>query len=361
MQHVLLPGCKHIITTQLKNWPSTYQVVSLETWSEDTALEFLKKITTTPWTAHGEQEYKDLVNVLGMHPLGIQHAKAFIKQTRITVKEYLDFLSEQPDVMAMEKVLDTGVKQSVLNSFLMTLDRIQKDNIDAFNLLHVLGLLDGTCIDERITKRVFDRKLDYVTAKYSLLDYSIIKCHQRTMELTNLQVKYISIHSLYQRAMIYVLHRESLTTRALNACVIVLPYQMDSGIWYNHFKHLWSQEGYRDTILASVNLQEIVEQIQVNDEKSYKQLAKEIIDSLLDPTRGKEGISYGWAEHYKFLMEEQTISSVQEIAAFYGEMFIGPLKEGLTNNFKKTKAIKLNLRLGNFHQILDTIGESTID
>ena len=262
LQHVLLLGCKHVITTQLENWPPAYQVVCLNTWSEDTALKYLKKVTMTPWTTLKEKEYKDMVKVLGLHPLGIQHAATFMKQTRTTVKQYLEFLSTQPGVMAIEKLLETGVKQSVFQSFLITIDKIRQENEEALEFLFVLGLLDGTCIDERITKRISkDEKYKYVMARSTLLDYSVIQCHQRTMEFIDVTEEYITIHSTYQRAVRYILNENKKTVHILEICLSLFPYDEDSGIWYNQFKRLWQRESYKETIIQLPNMMSIAIQI----------------------------------------------------------------------------------------------------
>ena len=75
------------------------------------------------------------------------------------------------------------MKNSVFKTFTLTISKICLENHDSGRLLFVLGLLDGTFIDERITKRIFELKeFDYVTSRSVLLDYSVIKCHERTFE-----------------------------------------------------------------------------------------------------------------------------------------------------------------------------------
>ena len=57
---------------------------------------------------------------------------------------------------------------------------------------------------------------------------------------TNFQIEYITMHSLYQRAVKYLLNKIKMTST-----------DEAFGIWFNHIQHLWKQDVYWDTILDS--------------------------------------------------------------------------------------------------------------
>ena len=367
LHHVVLPGCKHIITTQLENWHHSYEAVFLDIWTEATALEYLVRAmcTTTPWTLHEEQEFKDLVSLLGMHPLGIQHAAAFMKQTKTNVNMFMKFLAIQPDVMAKVKVLDTGVKQSVFQSFLMTIDKICRENTDSGKLLFVLGLLDGTCIDERITKRIFDQDYVYAEARSLLLDYSVIKCNQKTMEFIELTEEYITMHSLYQRAVKYILNRDDLTKNTLEFCLILFPFNKDNGIWFNQLNHLWRQSSYKDIIIESPNLKGFVGDLIRFERKSKQSLGEESLDCCLNKNKNRQSCLpyFNWAQYYKDAIKNvsfpetgvaPTIKFTVERIQTYLEFSVR-WKKSPNVQYIEAKTLMQNLSMGNFNDILETV------
>ena len=114
---VLSHNHDNIITTQIKHWANCYEVIPLDVWSPENSLQYLKKCSTNDNQLH----FKQLMEKLGHHPLGIQHAVAFIKESGITLEKYLEFLEDTFDVLSQNVVLDEGVPRSVLASFLSTI------------------------------------------------------------------------------------------------------------------------------------------------------------------------------------------------------------------------------------------------
>jgi len=67
--------------------------------------------------------FEDLIKELGYHPLGIQHAVAFIEESQITLTGYFQLLKQQPIQVLAEKVaLDERVPRSVMYAMFKILD-----------------------------------------------------------------------------------------------------------------------------------------------------------------------------------------------------------------------------------------------
>jgi len=101
LSDVLFQNHHNIITTQTKHWASCYEVVPLDVWSPENALSYLKKCNLN----QDQHLFDELINELGNHPLGIQHAVSFIEETQITLEEHLGYLKKQPIDVFLQKVI----------------------------------------------------------------------------------------------------------------------------------------------------------------------------------------------------------------------------------------------------------------
>ena len=112
---VISPENDNIITTKLKEWGDTFEVILLEVWSEETAYQFMEQNINTE-----KDLFRPLINELGNHTLAIQHALSYIQQTGITLKEYLSIITDsKADVLSQDVILHQGIKSSVFVSFLI--------------------------------------------------------------------------------------------------------------------------------------------------------------------------------------------------------------------------------------------------
>ena len=88
----------------------------------------------------------------------------------------------------------------------MTIQKLQTEDPEAFKLLSVFGILDGSFIHEPFAQNLCQTEWQYTKIKRLLLEFSMIKCNQHISELDI--IKYLTIHSLYQQAVIYILDRQ---------------------------------------------------------------------------------------------------------------------------------------------------------
>ena len=80
----------NIITTQIEHWGQGFEVVPLDKWPQPMAIQFLKNHLPPS----SIQDITQLTDELECHPLGLQHAVSSMKQTGISVAEYLGDLQE---------------------------------------------------------------------------------------------------------------------------------------------------------------------------------------------------------------------------------------------------------------------------
>ena len=87
----------------------------------------------------------------------------------------------------------------------MTIQKLQTEDPEAFKLLSVFGILDGSFIHEPFAQNLCQTEWQYTKIKRLLLEYSMIKCNKNVSEVDGLIIEYLTIHSLYQQAVIYIL------------------------------------------------------------------------------------------------------------------------------------------------------------
>ncbi|SPL95756.1 Putative ATP/GTP-binding protein [[Actinomadura] parvosata subsp. kistnae] len=119
-------------------------VIRLEVLSRQEAVELLARITGhQPPAAEAEPPDElegavELVHELGCLPLAIEQAGAYLHQTRLTPRAYLDLLNKQPAVMYDQSALGASAERTVARLWRLTLDRLTGTPW-AGNLLRVLA------------------------------------------------------------------------------------------------------------------------------------------------------------------------------------------------------------------------------
>ena len=150
LAQALLVDHANLVTTQIKVWDTkSYHTIPLDTWSKAEAEMYLNK------TMNGDEKdfYKPLIDLFNCHPLGIQHAVAFVQQSMISIEDYLSMVAEgnnQLDLICEKVSLDNGVQVSVISSFIVTIAKLEQEHPSAYQLLSVMSVLDGSSVDEEL-------------------------------------------------------------------------------------------------------------------------------------------------------------------------------------------------------------------
>ena len=158
--------------------------------------------------------------------MAIEHAISFIRLVGITLPKYFELLHSQRLQVLSEKVTlnQSGIKISIFKSFLLTIQKLQTEDPEAFKLLSVFGILDGSFIHEPFAQNLCQTEWQYTKIKRLLLEFSMIKCNQHISELDI--IKYLTIHSLYQQAVIYILYHQKMITEIVQLCVRMNPFKI---------------------------------------------------------------------------------------------------------------------------------------
>ena len=146
----LIRDFDNIITSQIQNWGARYKKVTLDVWTKSQALQYL---ANSELNQLEKGDLQLLSDELGYHPLAIEHAVSFIDKSPITLQEYFTFLQSDRLRVLSEKVtlIQSGIKTSIFKSFLLTIQKLQTEEPEAFQLLSILGILDGSFIHQHLT------------------------------------------------------------------------------------------------------------------------------------------------------------------------------------------------------------------
>ena len=129
------------------------------------------------------------------------------------------------------------------------------------SFLSLIGIFDGSFIDELFLERCFENKLQYTKAKKLLLDYSMIKCYQRFQELTHeTPENFVTVHSLYQMSIQYYLvenNMESATIEKFYEMIVQCIEDVDDKkltiLWVLHLYHIWKQPKYKTIFIKIID------------------------------------------------------------------------------------------------------------
>jgi hypothetical protein len=80
-----------MITSQITDWTAAFRREHLEVWTDKQTTEFLTQ--RLPWCAIEQDTFAQLSRELGGLPLALEHAAAYITETKISPSEYLGIMS----------------------------------------------------------------------------------------------------------------------------------------------------------------------------------------------------------------------------------------------------------------------------
>ncbi|WP_199509769.1 tetratricopeptide repeat protein [Nucisporomicrobium flavum] len=145
-----LPRGRIVITSRRANgWPDQVSAMCLTVLDEDEAVDLL---TATLARAQISAAREDLVAVctqLGCLPLAVQQAGAYLSQTGITARDYLDLLARYPAVMYGEGDEGRAGWQTIARLWRVTLDRLTDDPLVG-QALRVLAFFAPEVIPRRL-------------------------------------------------------------------------------------------------------------------------------------------------------------------------------------------------------------------
>jgi tetratricopeptide (TPR) repeat protein len=232
----LLPQVLHgqvLVTSRDASWEEHTALAELEVFSPTEAVAFLLgRSGSSDHTTAAE-----IVELLGLLPLALEQAGAYIRETRLSLVDYLERLRGYPALtVAKGRPRDRDPTDTVASTWQVSLERV-RPTAGAAVLLEVCGFLGP----EEIPRELFARQLDPPAAELHLLaqdpfalDAAVAAL--RRFGLVKADEQMLTVHRLLQQVV-----RDSLdpATKAARVGVAVrlldraLPYggRADPGLW----------------------------------------------------------------------------------------------------------------------------------
>ena len=146
------------------------------------AQELLESRQSRPLDNLDRECIGDLVEALEYFPLAISQAAAFIAKNYITVSQYLELLDiSNPDLQDLlsedlgDFRRDSQSHNSIIKTWKITFDLINKQNTRAAEILSLMAILDRQGIIESLIKDASDRIIDFKKTIGTLLAFSLIR------------------------------------------------------------------------------------------------------------------------------------------------------------------------------------------
>ncbi|KAI9764543.1 MAG: hypothetical protein M1840_008369 [Geoglossum simile] len=153
--------------------------------TDSEAMQTFARLTTGGAAHIGQPETKQLIGLLENLPLAIVQAAAYIRQTGISTTDYISsFLSSE---RGREELFDNDLKssgdsstssRSVMTTWAITVETIQKENPLAVQLLQLMSFLDGQSIPKSLLSSLhwpeFGNKLILAKTIGALINFSLV-------------------------------------------------------------------------------------------------------------------------------------------------------------------------------------------
>ncbi|ERF73050.1 hypothetical protein EPUS_08614 [Endocarpon pusillum Z07020] len=147
-----------------------------------------------------EPDAAELLKLLGCLPLAITQAAAFISENMITVAKYTDILqasdSELTDLLSedlQDPRRDLDAPSSVIRTFKLSFDQIQRQKPRAAQMLSLMAVLDRQGIPEEFLHREDERSTEFITALGTLQAFSLITAETGGKTFTMHRLVHLSI------------------------------------------------------------------------------------------------------------------------------------------------------------------------
>ena len=145
---------------------------------------------------------------------------------------------------------------------MLTIQRIEQIHPSALKLLKVLGVLDGSFMNEEFVQCSGENILEYVDAKKTLYSYSMIKCQQRQRYISEVNESFVTMHSLYQLSIRHYLNQRNLEREIIHRCYQMMVRSSDNGdfssyqdgmLWGHKLNYLWQQKNYKYFLIDTID------------------------------------------------------------------------------------------------------------
>ena len=189
--------------------------IQLHTFEAPVAQAFLQSRLGSESTEIAQEE---LVLALDCLPLAISQAAAFISQNAISPTDYLELLrsgeAELKELLATESYdlsRDPEIKNSVIQTWMLSFVRIQEQNREAARILSLMAVLDRQGVPIDLLRKEGDSKIQFMTAIGTLKAFSLITEESQSSTYSMHRVVHLATQSwLNTRDTLVIAQREAL-------------------------------------------------------------------------------------------------------------------------------------------------------
>ncbi|PQE09028.1 Acyl transferase acyl hydrolase lysophospholipase protein [Rutstroemia sp. NJR-2017a BBW] len=197
-----------------------------------------------------------LLELLQYLPLAIAQAAAYIRKTKVSIKQYLTFLHEsesrQLDLLSQEfqDVYRSGVPNSVMRTWLISMKQISKESSCSEKILNTITFFDHKGIPFELIKEAAGPTYsedEILLAASRLTEYSFLQTQRAVDEGLPTYEQHRLVHLATRRtlseAQICSLSGEALrimanlfpdgTYETWKSCIVYLPHALKASIWRN--------------------------------------------------------------------------------------------------------------------------------
>ncbi|QYS94110.1 Violaceus kinesin [Trichoderma simmonsii] len=195
--------------------------IEVPSMERDEAIELLRVMRSEEARAEELDDIETLLEELEWFPLAISQAGAYMRRMRTTASEYLSLLRESKHRWDTLKKTEFdrhrrhGVPNSVLDTWTVSMERIQSENRTAYQVLHIIAYLDNQNLPRELIIQI--SKCSNEDAAVELEELEVTSAIIRLQEFSFLKTRHIEddgpsyeMHKLVQEAARYRLTLQGL-------------------------------------------------------------------------------------------------------------------------------------------------------
>ncbi|XP_066929495.1 uncharacterized protein [Clytia hemisphaerica] len=232
-----------LITSQCKVWDPRFRVIKLDVFTVEESQIFLKQNIKRDET---ESTTKQLYEMFGCHPLGMQQAVSYINEHGINIETYIiEFKKRQKEYMSMES--DQIGRATVYTTLSLAYERIENEGDSAIiQLINIIAYLDGRDIKKGLLLKCVNDDVStlndilHFLSKYSIINIPLsdsnISYAEQQLTCHSLTQAFLKIHQIDKREEI-IQRVGAVFIEDLKRCRNET-LKMDGYFWYQHFHHI---------------------------------------------------------------------------------------------------------------------------
>jgi len=264
-----------LITSPNKDWPTWTDVIILNEWKMNDAMEFLKRALPSDTT--GIDQLTQLVETLQRHPLALQQAVSYILRRKVRNHSYTIASYLQAYATIKKQLLSSEICSDVLNDYKKTAFLTWKDTFNAIavdeygavsiKIMHCIAYF----LAEKIPIKIF---LKITNGSEDILYEAIHLLAKFSLVVEEYKIGHLRISKLVQDVIQIQLKDDFGDVAALSTCLELLVPEITPDM-VEHARCIWKHSEKYPTLV-----------------EKYSCVANQIIECLLEQRMYQTGVKY---------------------------------------------------------------------